>query len=129
VLLAVAPALATGGAELDYAVTCQGCHLGDGSGTDTVPRLAGSVARFLRVPGGREYVARVPGVAQAPLDDAATAAVLNWMLKRFDAEHLPADFVPYSATEVGTLRRSPLIDVQTVRRRLLDALEHDAPTR
>ena len=33
-LLAVAPALATGGAELDYAVTCQGCHLGDGSGTE-----------------------------------------------------------------------------------------------
>ena len=126
-LLAVAPALATGGAELDYAVTCQGCHLGDGTGTDTVPRLAGSVARFLRVPGGREYVARVPGVAQAPLDDAATAAVLNWMLRRFDAEHLPADFVPYSASEMATLRRSPLIDVQTARRRLLDALEKTDP--
>ena len=126
-LLAVAPALATGGAELDYAVTCQGCHLGDGTGTDTVPRLAGSVARFLRVPGGREYVARVPGVAQAPLDDAATAAVLNWMLRRFDAEHLPADFVPYSAAEIAPLRRSPLIDVQTARRRLLDALEKTRP--
>lgn len=118
-----APALATGGAELDYAVTCQGCHLADGTGTDTVPRLAGSVARFLRVPGGREYLGRVPGVAQAPLDDAATAAVLNWMLNRFDKDGLPPNFVPYSAEEVGTLRRAPLVDVEKTRRGLLDALE------
>jgi len=126
VLLALAPGpvLATGGAELDYAVTCQGCHLADGRGTDTVPRLAGSVARFLRVPGGREYVARVPGVAQAPLDDAATAVLLNWVLDRFDRDHIPADFVPYSANEIATLRRSPLVDVEGTRRRLLDALQH-----
>jgi len=55
---------------LDYAVTCQGCHRADGAGTPgTVPALAGSVGKFLRVPGGREFLVRVPGVAQAPLDD------------------------------------------------------------
>ncbi len=124
VALAGGPTLATDGAALDYAVTCQGCHRADGSGTEgTVPGLAGSVARFLRVPGGREYLARVPGVAQAPLDDAATAAVLNWMLDRFDKADLPADFVPYTGQEIAGFRRSPLVDVEGTRRRLLDALE------
>ena len=71
---------------LDYALDCEGCHRADGTGTPgSVPALRDSVARFLAVPGGREYLARVPGVAQAPLDDAALAAVLNWMLDHFDA--------------------------------------------
>jgi hypothetical protein len=111
------------GAALDYTLNCQGCHLADGAGTPgSVPPLADSVARFLAVPGGRDYLARVPGVAQAPLDDAATAAVLNWMVERFDHAHVPADFAPYSAEEVGRLRQSPLTDVEKVRQALLAAL-------
>src|SRR6185503_18374901 len=78
---------------LDYTLNCQGCHRADGAGTPgSVPALAGSVARFLAVPGGREYLVRVPGVSQAGLDDAALADVLNWMVDRFDREHVPADF-------------------------------------
>jgi hypothetical protein len=77
-----------------------------------VPALAGSVARRLRAPGGREYLVRVPGVAQSPLGDAELAAVLNWMLRRFDPDHLPSDFVPYRADEVGELRKHPLTDVE-----------------
>src|SRR5712692_7088252 len=112
----LAPALAaaegTSGPALDYAVTCQGCHRADGAGTPgTVPALAGSVGRFLRVPGGRDFLARVPGVAQAPLDDAALAAVLNWILERFGGDDVPKGFVPYGADEVGRLRRSPLTNV------------------
>lgn len=112
------------GPALDYTLNCQGCHRADGTGTPgSVPALAGSVGRFVRVPGGREYLARVPGVAQAPLDDGAVAGVLNWMLERFDKDDLPKDFVPYTADEVGRLRRSPLTDVERVRRQLLGALE------
>jgi hypothetical protein len=108
------------GPALDYTLNCQGCHLADGAGTSGgVPQLAGSVARFLAVPGGREYLARVPGVAQAPLDDAATAGVLNWLLERFDHAHVPADFTPYTAAEIGRLRRAPLTDVETARRALV----------
>ena len=128
-LLALGVATARGdpsevaGPELDYVINCQGCHRADGSGTpDSVPALAGSVGRFLRVPGGREYLARVPGVAQAPLDDAATAGVLNWLLRRFDPTALPPRFAPYTADEVGRLRRTPLIDVDGTRRRLLALL-------
>ena len=117
------PAVATSGAALDYALNCQGCHRADGTGTPgTVPALAGSVAKFLTVPGGREYLSRVPGAAQAPLDDAALAAVLNWMLDRFDRADVPADFRPYTADEVGRLRTDPLTDV-TTRRALIEKID------
>jgi mono/diheme cytochrome c family protein len=115
---------ATSGPELDYAVNCQGCHRADGAGTPgSVPALVGSVAKFLRVPGGREYLVQVPGAAQAPLDDAALAAVLAWMLEKFDHDHMPRDFAPYTAEEVGRLRQKPLTDVERVRRELLEAIE------
>ena len=108
---------------VEYALNCQGCHRADGAGTPgSVPPLQDAVARFLGVPGGREYLARVPGVAQAPLDDVALAAVLNWMLDRFDRAHVPPGFTPYTAEEMGRLRRDPLIDVPGTRRKLLQAM-------
>jgi mono/diheme cytochrome c family protein len=112
------------GPSVEYALNCQGCHRADGAGTPgSVPPLAGSVARFLAVPGGREYLVQVPGVAQAPLDDATLAGVLNWMLERFDKAHVPAGFTPYAAAEIATLRTKPLTDVEVVRRRLLAEIE------
>jgi mono/diheme cytochrome c family protein len=118
--LAAAPARAVGGPELDYTLECAGCHRADGSGTPgSVPPLRDSVARFLAVSGGRDYLARVPGVAQAPLDDAALSAVLNWMFDRFDRAHVPAGFAPYTAEEVGRLRKQPLLNVEAERKRLL----------
>jgi hypothetical protein len=81
------------------------------------------VGKFLRVPGGREFLVQVPGVAQAPLDDAALAGVLNWMLARFGKGDAPADFAPYTAAEVGRLRQRPLTDVEGVRRGLVRAIE------
>jgi mono/diheme cytochrome c family protein len=108
---------------VDYMLQCQGCHLADGSGAPgSVPSLAG-LARFLAVPGGRDYLVRVPGVAQSPLDDARLAALLNWMLRRFDPQGLPADFADYSEEEVARVRRPPLTDVEGERARLLGLLE------
>jgi mono/diheme cytochrome c family protein len=124
-LLATVAAARAYAPNVEYALNCQGCHRADGAGTPgSVPPLAGSVARFLAVPGGREYLVQVPGVAQAPLDDVVLAAVVNWMLDRFDKAHLPAGFVPYGAEEIGRLRAHPLTDVEGTRRRLLDAIEH-----
>lgn len=114
---------AISGPRLDYVLQCRGCHLEDGSGAPgRVPSLL-RVGRFLRVPGGREYLVRVPGAAHAPLDDAALAALLNWMLARFDppAASSPG-FVPYGAGEVGRLRAAPLADASAERRALLAAL-------
>jgi cytochrome c553 len=104
-----------------WTLNCQGCHRPDGTGSDqTAPSLAGTVARFLSVPGGREYLSRVPGVAASALSDADLAEVMNWMLWRFDKEHLPADFQPYTAAEIGQLRTRPLrLEASQIRADLL----------
>jgi mono/diheme cytochrome c family protein len=118
-LLAATSAFAASPA-VDYALNCQGCHLDDGAGTPgSVPPLAGSVGRFMRVEGGREYLVQVPGVATSPLDDAALAAVLNWMLERFGRPQAPERYAPYTAAEVGALRAKPLTNVERVRAELL----------
>ncbi|MBI2993078.1 MAG: hypothetical protein HYY48_02740 [Gammaproteobacteria bacterium] len=113
-----------GRARIDYMLNCQGCHQPDGAGSPgAVPRLRDHLGGFVRVPGGREYLVRVPGAALSALDDAGLAAVLNWMLRDFSAAELPADFVPYDAAEVGRLRREPLADAESERRILLQRME------
>ncbi len=94
---------------MDWALNCQGCHQSQGAGIPgSTPALRGQVARFTSTPEGREYLARVPGVASAPLSDADLAELLNWLLVRFDPHHLSLGFKPYSAEEVGRLRARPL---------------------
>lgn len=108
----------------NYALNCQGCHRADGAGDgETAPALAGHVAVFTHLPGGREYLGRVPGAATAPVSDADLAELLNWALWRFDAGHMAADFKPYTAQEVAGLRRHPLrTEAAAVRARLLDGM-------
>lgn len=104
-------------ARQNWILSCQGCHRADATGTpQTTPTMAGVVAQFLHVPGGREYLAQVPGVATAALSDDALAEVLNWSLVRFDPAHVPDDFRPYTPAEVGRLRQRPLrTEAATVR--------------
>lgn len=93
----------------NWTLNCQGCHRPDGSGSEgTAPSLAGTVSKFLNVPGGRDYLGRVPGVATSPLGSADLAELMNWMFWRFDKEHMPADYVPFTAEEIARLRTSPL---------------------
>lgn len=108
-------------AHFQWIMNCQGCHLADASGSAKgAPSMAGSVSRFLSISGGREYLGRVPGVAFAPLSDADLAVLLNWSLETFDPKHIPADFRPYTAAEVGRLRAIPLVsDAAEHRRQLL----------
>jgi mono/diheme cytochrome c family protein len=113
----------TGDPHLDFMLHCQGCHQADGAGLEgAVPPLKDSVARLVTVPGGREYLSSVPGVAQSQLDDVAIAALLNWMVAYFDADHLPANFRPFTAEEVGPLRKHPLVQASVVRASLLARL-------
>ncbi len=120
-LLARVPlASAAGDAQFDYRMECQGCHAADGGGSvSAVPSLKGKVAKFLRVPGGREFLVQVPGAAQAPLSDAALAGVLNWMLREFGPTADTQRYPPYTAEEVARLRRMPLIDVSARRAALI----------
>lgn len=109
-------------AHSDYMLKCQGCHRPDGSGDDhSNPPMRGIVARFLAVPGGREFIGRVPGVATTNLDNARLANLVNWTLYTFDSAHVPRDFRPYTAAELGTLRQDPLrLERAAIRARLVE---------
>lgn len=101
-------------AEL-YARNCQGCHGHKGITVPEVPALKDRVGWFLHTPEGRDYIVQVPGVAFALVSDDELATVLNWMLSVYSREQLPADWRPYTAREVGALRRRPLGNVSSKR--------------
>ena len=111
-----------------WTLNCQGCHRPDGTGSaGTTPSLAGTVGRFLSVPGGREYLGRVPGVATSALSNADLSELMNWMLWRFDKEHLPANFQPFTAAELGQLRGAPLrLEASQMRADLLKKADESA---
>ncbi len=120
VVLMLATARAGAEPAADYALHCRGCHGPDGaSAAGGAPSFRGEVGKFLRVPGGREYLVRVPGTAQSELDDARTAALLNWLVRAFSPAEVPADFVPFTGAEVARYRHAPLTDVDAVRRELV----------
>ena len=72
---------AASSARSQYVLSCAGCHGFDGAGSkrSNVPDMR-RLGLFLRVPGGREFIVKVPGVMGSGLDDAQGAAVTNWVL-------------------------------------------------
>ena len=111
-------------ARQNYILNCQGCHLPDGSGSKgNVPKMNDFVGYFLHVPGGREFLVQVPGAAGAPISDQELADVMNWILLNFSKNELPDPFVPYSAEEIGKLRKEPLIEMHQHREELLNQIK------
>ena len=116
-----------GAVQEDFSRNCQGCHRADGAGAcRTVPRIRDFVGLFTRVPGGRDYLLRVPGVVWAMLDDARLTRVLNWMLVTYSREQLAPDFTPFTEEEVAKARERPLASVLETRRRLIAELQRRA---
>ncbi len=110
-------------AAVNYMLHCQGCHLPQGQGvTGSVPDLRSTMGRFLGVPDGREFLVRVPGSANAALDDEALADLLNWLLVTTSGDQLAADWVPYAAGEVGRLRMNPLLNIAQLRASLVSQM-------
>jgi hypothetical protein len=107
---------------VNYQLRCMGCHLADGAGQPgRVPSIRRSLVLFSAFPEGRDYVVRVPGVAQSPLSDEETAALLNWMARHLSDLKLPPGFADYSRAEIHGLRDHPLVQVSAVRARLMKA--------
>jgi len=98
-----------------FLLHCSGCHRADGSGIPGFAPDLRAIGALLDTQAGRRYLGRVPGVAQAPLDDAALAALLNWVLIEI-ADRRPEPL--YGADEIGALRAAPLRDPIAARRAL-----------
>jgi len=120
--LAAAPKIApTPGAYLLY---CGGCHGINGHSSDAaVPSLRGQVDAFLCLPAGREYLIRLPNVAFAPLTDIQLADLMNFVVGLGETRTGKGD-PPYTAAEVGPLRRNPLLGqpIANYRRQLVTQL-------
>jgi len=104
----------------NYLLFCGGCHGDAGRGVPhKVPVLNGSMGRYLKVDGGREFLMRVPGVANSQLSDGALTAVMNLCIDKFADGGRGTDFKPYTVAEVAAARRHPLLSVSRTRRELL----------
>ncbi len=100
--------------QQDYILHCQGCHGANGAGTaGHVPALRSTFMPLLKVNGGRDYLLRVPGVANTVLKPAATTAVMNWLLSQFNTESSKESF--FSVAEVTAARGEPLLSVRATR--------------
>jgi len=113
VLLAALLLSAHAGADpsSDYLLYCRGCHLANGKGVPPdVPTLHDELGRLIATPEGREYIIRVPGVSQTPMNNERLAAVLNWVMAEFNTSTLPDNFKPYSDREVGKARYKVLVN-------------------
>ena len=76
------------------------------------------------MPQMREYLVRIPGATQAPINDAELTALINWVLEEFNADTLPAGFEYLSVEEVTAARKNILADPLKYRTRYWKAYQN-----
>lgn len=95
-----------------YILGCGGCHGIDGvSNPQLVPVLRDQVGYFMRSEEGRNYLLRLPNIAQSTLNDRELAETLNFAVFELGGASVPAGAKRFTAAEVGRLRQSPLNEV------------------
>jgi hypothetical protein len=105
--------------RINYMLQCMGCHTPDGSGEPgRVPSIKETLGPFSLSADGRRFLVQVPGAAQSRLSDGELAELLNWMVQTLSRVR-PEHFRLFTATEVATYRRNPLVEVRATRERLL----------
>ncbi|MBH3426135.1 c-type cytochrome [Pseudomonas alkylphenolica] len=111
---------------VNYQLQCAGCHLGDGSGSkaNDVPRMKDFVGNFLKVDGGREFLVRVPGMAQSALNDEQLADLINWLMRKdgIAGTSLPEHYQPYTGEEVSAVRHRSVLNVPNARAGLISQM-------
>jgi mono/diheme cytochrome c family protein len=119
---------ALAGPAQDYTLHCMGCHGATAQGVPgKVPPLAHSLARFMNNADGRRYVLRVPGAANSMLSDAQLAAVLNWVVAKFDAGELAGATPQFAEQEVAANRHIPMAGVLATRAEVLKEIAAGGP--
>ena len=117
-LIALLAPLAGASPRIDYLLYCGGCHLENGSGDPPeVPDLRADVDRIVNSPGGRAFMAQVPGSSQAPFTDDKLAGVLNYIVTEFNPEL--ETFEPFTADEIAGYRGKVLLDPTKRREEIL----------
>ena len=115
-------------AQVNYMLHCQGCHLPRAEGVEgRVPPMKDFVGYFLHSEEGRDFLIRVPGVAHSALSNDEVAELMNCLLTTYSANQLPADYVPYSETEVDVLRADPATDPEATRAIILANIASTLP--
>lgn len=109
-------------AKFNYQMLCQGCHTPKGIGGKDVPKLKGYIGNFLTFKKGREYLVKVPGAANAALNDEHLAELLNWMIVEMSEASLPEKPQFYSPFEISILRATPLMEVLKYRESLVKTI-------
>jgi mono/diheme cytochrome c family protein len=105
--------------RVNYMLQCMGCHTPDGSGeSGRVPSIKATLARFSMSAEGRRFLVQVPGASQSTLSDAELAELLNWMIQNLSTTK-PPRLTAFTEAEVASYRRTPLVEVQITRERLL----------
>jgi mono/diheme cytochrome c family protein len=143
-MLACAGPTGAAGGSLLFASNCIVCHQPDGRGVQGIyPPLNDTVCRYVKLKAGRAYLAHVPSFGLAgqidshgesfdsnmppltQLTDDEVAAVINYVLTKFNQSILPGDFKPLTAEEVHGYRAKPMseTDVRNERAALLAALK------
>lgn len=116
-------------AQVNYMIHCQGCHLPDAVGfSGRVPRMKDFAGFFLHSREGREFLIRVPGVSTSSLADDEIAELINWLLTTYSAPQLPADYEPYTESEIARLRADPESDPEATRRAILKQIAAEIPS-
>lgn len=112
-------------ARFQWAMNCQGCHgpNGEGHPDRDVPTMV-DVAAFQKIPDGRKFLVRVPGVSRSPLNDEDLTYLLNWMVRTMGSSSQIDKRLEFSQEEVAALRQRPLVDeLKQVRRNLIDKVK------
>jgi len=115
-------------ARFNYMLHCQGCHLPNAEGyPGKVPRMNNFVGYFLHSQEGREFLLRVPGVSTSALPNDQLTELMNWLVRTYSTEQVPAEFSPFTVVEVATLRQDPEADPEATRKRILATIAADLP--
>jgi mono/diheme cytochrome c family protein len=134
---------AASGSQL-FASNCIVCHQPDGKGVQGIyPPLNETVGSYVKLKAGRAYLAHVPSFGLAgqidshgesfdsnmppltQLTDDEIAAVINYVLTKYNQSILPGKFKPLTPGEVHGYRAKPMseTDVHGERAALLAALK------
>jgi len=96
--------------QSDYVEHCSGCHGMQGNSAPAeIPVLRDRVGYFMCTKEGREYLIRLPNVAYSAItDDQELADMMNFVVFGLGGNSAPRGAKPFTAAEVGRLRKDAL---------------------